>query len=102
MNYSSFNGSDLGHEMNTSQVIEAFNSSAKKVFGADISVLVARSPAFGDNDFCFVVTGDRQGDVALALSRLVSDSKVSRDSTNFFGAVLTSTTVEGRQIPDER
>lgn len=77
------------------ETITEFNKSARKVFGSDVTVLVARSPAFGDDDICFVVEGRRQNDVARDLLRFVRRGKISESTIEFMGERSISTTVEG-------
>jgi hypothetical protein len=87
------------NEMTTlQQTISGFNESARKVFGSDVNVLVARAPAFGNEDVCFVVQGLRQAEVARDLLRFVRGGKISQSTTKFMGVTTTSTAVEGMTL----
>lgn len=77
------------------ETIAGFNKSARKVFGSDVNVLVARAPAFGNDDVCFVVQGRRQAEVARDLLRFVRSGKISESATEFMGQRTVSTVVEG-------
>lgn len=78
--------------------ISEFNRSARKVFGSDVNVLVARAPSFGNDDVCFVVQGRRQAEVARDLLRFVRGGKISESSTEFMGQRKVSTVVEGLSL----
>lgn len=78
-----------------STTISKFNESARKVFGSDIYVLVARAPAFGNKDVCFIVQGKRQTEVARYLLRFVRSGKISESAREFMGQRTVSTIVEG-------
>jgi hypothetical protein len=84
-----------GKIMNTRDEIVDFNNSARKAFGDDIRVQVARSPAFGHNDFCFIVSGRKQDDVADALLRFVMGGVITKENRIFMGLTRETTTVVG-------
>lgn len=76
--------------------IAAMNNSAKKVFGSDINMIVARAPAFGNDDVCLIIQGRRQDEVAADLLRLLDGGKVGHNTTEFMGQTITSTVIEWR------
>ena len=77
------------------QTIAVFNDAARKLFGADVNILVARAPAFGNDDVCFVVQGRRQTEVAHHLLRFMRGGKISENASEFMGTRTVSTVVEG-------
>ena len=78
-----------------SMQISELNNSAQKVFGPDISISLARAPAFGHDDFCYIVSGKRQLDVATDLLRFVKAGQIQQKTTDFMGHETTSTTIIG-------
>lgn len=77
------------------ETINNLNESARKVYGPDINVSVARAPAFGNDDICFIVHGLRQSEVALDLLRFVHRGEISQTSSEFMGHESISTIVVG-------
>jgi hypothetical protein len=68
--------------MSLTNDIRAINESARKTFGADVAILVARAKAWGNDDTCIIVTGKKHAEAAKAFARLK-------------GATLTTKTTEG-------
>lgn len=56
--------------------IKAINESARKLFGADTSILVARAPAFGNRDACVIVMGKRHADAARHFALAVRGARI--------------------------
>lgn len=57
--------------------IQAAQAAARKVFGADIRISVARSPAFGNDDVCVIVAGAEHAAAARSFARVVPSAKIS-------------------------
>lgn len=75
--------------------ITRLNAAARRVYGDDISIVVARAPAFGNRDTCYIVFGTAQADVALDLLRFVRNGKVRQPTSNeFMGTKSVYTIVE--------
>ena len=49
---------------------------ARKVYGADINISIARSPAFGNDDTMILVYGARRLAVAAGLARFVKGAQI--------------------------
>ena len=78
--------------------VASLNEAARKIFGPDIHIAVARAPAYGDADVCFVVQGKHQEAVCLDLMRLVRSGKATRTASEFMGRTTHSTILEGQLI----
>lgn len=78
------------------QSVSNLNASARKVYGKDSEVMVARCPAFGSKDVCFVVRGANRGKIAIDLMRFMVGGKVTERSDEFMGLRSVSTVVEGK------
>jgi len=64
---------------------------ARKLYGADINVLVARAPAFGNDDTCILVSGDRHAEAAAGLARVLRDARVEEQTQkSYFGCTSTA------------
>lgn len=69
--------------MNTNEL----NESARKVFGKDINVMVARCKAWGNDDNCILIQGREHLACASGFVRAVRGAKVSSEtSPAFMGA----------------
>ncbi|MEK7947672.1 hypothetical protein WKR98_23205 [Pigmentiphaga sp. YJ18] len=53
------------------QDLELFIASARRLHGADISVMVARAPALGNADCLLIVTGERHAEAAQNLVQAI-------------------------------
>ena len=67
--------------MNIDNMLKELNETTKATFGADMSILIARAPAYGNDDFCFIVNGANRLPAAHALARILKEGKVREDST---------------------
>lgn len=56
--------------MTIQESIKSINGQARKVFGADTSILVARAPAFGNDDTCIIVSGKRHAEAAMGFATI--------------------------------
>jgi hypothetical protein len=67
--------------------IKALNESARKVHGSDISITVARSVAFGNDDNLILVMGKNHINAALDVVRAVGKGAkiAAEESTEFMG-----------------
>ncbi|MDP4573485.1 hypothetical protein Q8O96_30915 [Pseudomonas sp. LPH60] len=65
--------------MSLANTITAINASAKKVYGSDIRILVARAVAFGNDDNLVIVSGKNHRAVAADLVRSTPGAKVSEE-----------------------
>lgn len=71
--------------MTIANAISAANVSARKLFGADICIVVARSPAFGNDDVLVVVQGGRHAEAAAGFAGAVRGARLRRvNGTCFF------------------
>ena len=75
--------------MTIAKEIQALNVSAKKVHGQDISILVARAIAFGNDDNLILVMGKNHKAAATDVARMVKGAKVSEE-TSTDGKVYSS------------
>jgi hypothetical protein len=66
--------------MSLDQDIRSINESARKTFGSDVSILVARAKAWGNEDTCILVHGKRHADAAKGFAR-IKGAKISTDAT---------------------
>lgn len=80
------------------ELIAEFNESARKTFGHDVNVMVARAPSFGHDDVCLIVRGHRRMEVACNLLRFVSGGRISETSSEFMGVRTLSAVIEGLAI----
>ena len=78
--------SSLAHD------IQALNESARKVHGSDITIMVARAIAFGDDDNLIIVGGKNHHSAAVDIARSVGRSaKISVKKTpDFIGSGKTA------------
>lgn len=76
------------------QNIASINESARRVFGVDISVLVARAVSFGNDDNLIIVKGVRQEEVAADIARTIRGAKIEKTQSKFMGSVIHGTTVQ--------
>lgn len=65
--------------MSLANIIMAINASAKKVHGSDISILVARAVAFGNDDNLVIVSGKNHRAAAADLVLVTPGAKVSEE-----------------------
>lgn len=56
--------------MNIQQTIQQTAASARKAFGSDINLMVARAKAFGNDDNCILVHGKRHAEAAKAFANV--------------------------------
>lgn len=73
--------------MSIATQIQALTASARKVHGADISIMVARAVAFGHDDNLILVQGKNHGEVAIDLVRVVGKGAriTEEESSEFMG-----------------
>jgi hypothetical protein len=86
-------------EQTTADSIKKVNESAKKLFGSDISISVARCPAWGDQDTCILVSGKRHIEAASDFARLRGAMLSTAKSDGFMG--MPSYTYSKVTIPAE-
>lgn len=67
--------------MSIAQEIKNVNIAARKVHGDDISLLVARCVAFGNDDNLVLVMGKNQKSAALDFAKTVKGSKVKEEKS---------------------
>ncbi|HQY37954.1 MAG TPA: hypothetical protein PLE21_00520 [Giesbergeria sp.] len=77
------------------QTINDLNNLVKSRHGNDIVLSLARSPAFGHEDICYVVQGAKRAAVARDLLMFLRDGKITESSSEFMGRVTHSTIIEG-------
>lgn len=78
----------------TADLIRSANDSARTAFGADIRILVARSPAFGHEDTLILVDGKRHAEAAAAFARTSRGAKVGTETTGgWMGLPVTQRSV---------
>lgn len=83
-----------GRNMTTiQQTIQAANDQARKVFGDDICIMVARCPAWGHDDVCAIVQGKRQVEAAAGFAKVVRSAKLHTSVSSFMGEEHRSTSV---------
>lgn len=63
------------------KAITAAVTSARKVFGADIEMMVARCPAWGNDDCCVLVHGARHAQAASAFALVVKGAAIEQQTT---------------------
>ena len=56
-------------------------ASARKLYGDDIEMLVARCPAWGNDDCCVLVYGKRHAEAAGAFALVVKGARIEQQST---------------------
>lgn len=64
-----------------SEAIKDATDRARKLYGADIRILVARSPAFGHDDTCILVQGRRHAEVAAGFARVMRGARIKTETT---------------------
>ena len=65
--------------------LQQFIAYARRLHGADISVMVARAPALGNADCLLIVNGERHADAAWDLARVIGQgSRVQLEHTTAF------------------
>lgn len=82
--------------MDLATSITETNLAARKVYGADAWIGVARSVAFGNDDNLIIVQGARQTEIAADLCRTIQGATITTDSTEFMGKVTNSTHIAWR------
>ncbi|RMX08527.1 hypothetical protein D8I35_05475 [Corticibacter populi] len=71
----------------TREDIREINASARRAFGADISIMVARCKAWGNDDNCILVQGERHHDATAGFARTARGAKITADqSPGFMGS----------------
>jgi hypothetical protein len=75
------------------QTIQAANESARKVFGSDICIMIARCPAWGNDDVCAIVQGKRQVEAAAGFAKVVRGAKLQTSVSSFMGEEHRTTSV---------
>jgi hypothetical protein len=65
--------------MSLANTITAINASAKKIHGSDISIVVARAVAFGNDDNLVIVSGKNHCAAAADLVSVTPGAKVSEE-----------------------
>jgi hypothetical protein len=73
-------------------VINELNQLTRETFGNSTRSSVARCPAFGHDDFCFIFRGEK-ADTAAGLLAGKFDGKVNRSEVEFLGETLVSYSV---------
>ena len=70
--------------------------SARKLFGADIEIMIARCKAWGNKDSCIIVRGKRHAEAAAGFARVIRNVKLSTQAVAPFmgSAASTYSTVE--------
>lgn len=66
--------------MSLTETIRSINESARKTFGSDVSILVARAKAWGNEDTCILVHGKRHAEAAKGFAH-IKGATVRTDST---------------------
>lgn len=65
--------------MNLANNITEINASAKKLHGQDISIVVARAVAFGNEDNLVIVSGKNRRAAAADFGRAIPGAKISEE-----------------------
>lgn len=93
----------MAHVMNTTRELE---KTMRARFGADISLTLARCPAFGDKDVCFIVNGANHKPAAAAFTQTNTGAKVATETGVRFKGETEYTysvvTMPGAQCRDVR
>lgn len=68
--------------------------SARKIFGSDITIMIARSPAYGHEDCCIIVNGTQHRRAARSMASVI-DSALHQvvESRRFSGESYSYSTV---------
>jgi L-asparaginase II len=61
--------------------VSAAVTSARKVFGPDIEMMVARCPAWGNDDCCILVYGAQHALAAHGFARVVKGAQIEQQSS---------------------
>lgn len=75
-------------------VIAELNKITKATFGSEVTVVVVRSPSFGNDDCCVVFTGRKSKLAAKLFATQVKSPLVNTSHSEFMGRVTESTSVE--------
>lgn len=73
----------MDRTMDLRSTIQAANESAQKLYGRDISIVVARAPAFGNDDTLIIVSGKRHAEAARGFA-LSKGAQISTDTGRDF------------------
>lgn len=71
--------------------IDKFQASARKIFGADIAVRVARCPSWGHSDCCILINGRQHAYVAAAFAKATAGTKITSETTPAWMGMPAST-----------
>lgn len=71
--------------------VKPVQKSARKLFGADIEIMVARCKAWGHDDSCIIVRGKRHLEAAAGLAKAVRGARLSIDTSPAFMGAPAST-----------
>lgn len=64
--------------------LKPVQESARKLFGADIEIMLASCKAWDNDDNCIVVRGERHAEAATGFVRVVRGAKLSSHKTAAF------------------
>lgn len=79
--------------MTIQQSIQQTTASAQTLFGGDICIMVARAPAYGDDDTCILITGKRHAEAAKAFMAIKGAKRTTEAQKDLRGDTHTHTTV---------
>lgn len=71
--------------------VKPVQESARKLFGADIEIMIARCRAWGHEDSCIIVRGKRHSDAAAGFAKVVRGAKLTVDASPAFMGAPAST-----------
>jgi hypothetical protein len=69
------------------ETLKSATESARKLFGNDIHIMVARSPAYGDSDCCIIVNGKNHAAAACGFMQVAKGATIKTErATSFRGS----------------
>lgn len=63
------------------QAIKDATQAARQLYGADISIQVARAPSFGHDDICILVRGKRHAEAAASFARVMRGARIEEQTS---------------------
>lgn len=73
------------------QAIDAASASARKVFGPDLKMMVARCPAWGGADTCIIINGALHAKAAQGFAQVIPGAKLTPHTSGGFLGLPAST-----------